>query len=108
MNVAGAIATTLVDEGVDTVFSLLGEATMHVVSALDALGVKVVDCRHEGAAMAMADGQPGHRQADAVRGHHRSGVRPHARAAHLGGRTRSQVIVLTACAISTTSTTVSG
>jgi len=56
MNVAQAIATTLQSEGIDTVFSLLGEATMNVVSALDALGVKVVDCRHEGAAMAMADG----------------------------------------------------
>lgn len=56
MKVAEAMAKTLVDEGIDTVFSLLGEATMHVVSALDALGVNVVDCRHEGAAMAMADG----------------------------------------------------
>jgi acetolactate synthase-1/2/3 large subunit len=56
MNVAQVIAKTLVAEGIDMVFSLLGEATMHVVSAMDALGVKVVDCRHEGAAMAMADG----------------------------------------------------
>ncbi|HSJ27191.1 MAG TPA: thiamine pyrophosphate-binding protein [Acidimicrobiia bacterium] len=56
MKVAEAIAKTLVAEGIDTVFSLLGEATMHVVSHLDSLGVKVVDCRHEGAAMAMADG----------------------------------------------------
>ena len=56
MNVAQAIARTLHAEGIDTVFSLLGEATMHVVSELDSLGVKVVDCRHEGAAMAMADG----------------------------------------------------
>lgn len=56
MKVAEAIAETMVAEGIDTVFSLLGEATMHVVSALDSRGVKVVDCRHEGAAMAMADG----------------------------------------------------
>jgi len=56
MKVAEAIATTLVQEGIDTVFSLLGEATMHVVSSLHDQGVKVVDCRHEGAAMAMADG----------------------------------------------------
>jgi acetolactate synthase-1/2/3 large subunit len=56
MKVAEAMAKTLVDEGIDTVFSLLGEATMHVVSAMHDLGVKVVDCRHEGAAMAMADG----------------------------------------------------
>lgn len=96
MNVAGAIATTLVDEGVDTVFSLLGEATMHVVSALDALGVKVVDCRHEGAAMAMADG------------YSRATGKPTLCAVTTGpafahtlvpltsaGRTRSQVIVLT-------------
>lgn len=56
MKVAEAIAKTFVDEGIDTVFSLLGEATMHVVSAMHDLGVRVVDCRHEGAAMAMADG----------------------------------------------------
>lgn len=56
MNVAEAIAKTLVAEGIDTVFSLLGEATMHVVSHLADHGVKVVDCRHEIAAMAMADG----------------------------------------------------
>lgn len=96
MNVAGAIAKTLVDEGIDTVFSLLGEATMHVVSALDALGVKVVDCRHEGAAMAMADG------------YSRATGKPTLCAVTTGpafahtlvplasaGRTRSQVIVLT-------------
>src|SRR5690606_23084649 len=56
VKVAEAIAETMVAEGIDTVFSLLGEATMHVVSALEGRGVKVVDCRHEGAAMAMADG----------------------------------------------------
>ena len=56
MNVAEAISRTLVSEGIDTVFSLLGEATMHVVSHLADQGVRVVDCRHEGAAMAMADG----------------------------------------------------
>jgi thiamine pyrophosphate-dependent acetolactate synthase large subunit-like protein len=56
MDVAEAIAEALVREGIDTVFSLLGEATMHVVSHLDARGVRVIDCRHEGAAMAMADG----------------------------------------------------
>lgn len=96
MNVAGVIAQTLVDEGIDTVFSLLGEATMHVVSALDELGVKVVDCRHEGAAMAMADG------------YSRATGKPVLCAVTTGpafahtlvpltsaGRTRSQVIVLT-------------
>lgn len=96
MNVAGVIAQTLVDEGIDTVFSLLGEATMHVVSALDELGVKVVDCRHEGAAMAMADG------------YSRATGKPVLCAVTTGpafahtlvpltsaGRTRSQVVVLT-------------
>jgi acetolactate synthase I/II/III large subunit len=96
MNVAEAIAKTLVAEGIDTVFSLLGEATMHVVSHLDALGVKVIDCRHEGAAMAMADG------------YSRASGKPTLCAVTTGpafahtlvpltsaSRTRSQVIVLT-------------
>lgn len=96
MKVADAIAKVLHEEGIDTVFSLLGEATMHVVSALDGLGVKVVDCRHEGAAMAMADG------------YSRATGKPVLCAVTTGpalahtlvpltsaGRTRSQVVVLT-------------
>jgi len=96
MNVAEAISRTLVSEGIDTVFSLLGEATMHVVSHLSDQGVKVVDCRHEIAAMAMADG------------YSRATGKPVLCAVTTGpafahtlvpltsaGRTRSQVIVLT-------------
>ncbi len=96
MKVAEAIARTLVQEGIDTVFSLLGEATMHVVSSLSEQGVRVIDCRHEGAAMAMADG------------YSRASGKPVLCAVTTGpafahtlvpltsaGRTRSQVVVLT-------------
>ena len=56
MKVGEAIAATLVAEGVDTVFSLLGDANMEVLVALGGHGVRIVECRHEAAAMAMADG----------------------------------------------------
>ncbi len=56
MKVGEAIAATLVAEGVDTAFSLLGDANMEVLVALAGHGVRIVECRHEAAAMAMADG----------------------------------------------------
>ncbi len=56
MNVAEAIARTLVDEGVDAVFSLLGDGTMHIVLHLAELGIPVYETRHEAIAVAMADG----------------------------------------------------
>lgn len=56
MNVAEAIARTLVDEGLDAVFSLLGDGTFRIVYHLAELGVPVYEGRHEAYVYAMADG----------------------------------------------------
>jgi acetolactate synthase-1/2/3 large subunit len=60
---AGAVAVhrVLADafaaEGVDTVFALMGDGNKMWLTDLESgLGVRVVHCRHEGAALAMADG----------------------------------------------------
>ncbi len=56
MKVDEAIARTLVDEGVDAVFTMLGDGSVHIVYHLVEHGVKVYECRHEAIAVAMADG----------------------------------------------------
>ena len=56
MKVSEAIARTLVREGVEVVFSLLGDTNMDVVAKLAELGVPVHESRHEATAFAMADG----------------------------------------------------
>ncbi len=56
MKVDEAIARTLVDEGVDAVFTMLGDGSVHIVWHLKELGVPVYECRHEAIAVAMADG----------------------------------------------------
>lgn len=56
MTVGEAIARTLVDEGIDAVFSLLGDGTFRIVYHLAALGVPVYEGRHEAYVYAMADG----------------------------------------------------
>lgn len=56
MNVGEAVARTLVDEGVDAVFSLLGDGTARIVYHMAQLGVPVYEGRHEAYVYAMADG----------------------------------------------------
>lgn len=52
-----AIADAFVDEGVDTVFALMGDGNMMVLADLVSRhSVRVVNVRHENAAVAMADG----------------------------------------------------
>ena len=51
------LARAFASEGVDTVFALMGDGNKMWLSDLESdLGVRVVHCRHEGAALAMADG----------------------------------------------------
>lgn len=51
------LAEAFVAEGVDTVFALMGDGNkMWLTDLQTSLGVRVVHCRHEGAALAMADG----------------------------------------------------
>lgn len=56
MNVAEAIARALVDEGIDAVFSLLGDGTARIVYYLAEVGLPVYEGRHEAYVYAMADG----------------------------------------------------
>lgn len=54
--VAHAVGTTLAGLGVDTVFGLAGSGNFVVTNALVAGGARFVSARHEGGAVAMADG----------------------------------------------------
>src|SRR5262249_22715031 len=56
--VSGAelLARALHAEGVETVFTLVGDQILPVVDAMLERGVRFVDTRHESAAMHMADG----------------------------------------------------
>jgi acetolactate synthase-1/2/3 large subunit len=52
-----ALATLFAREGVDTIFSLMGDANMHwAIALVEDHGVKAVHARHENSACAMADG----------------------------------------------------
>lgn len=52
-----ALTSTLVDEGVDSIFGLMGDANMHYLAHfIDSLGKRFVGCTHEAGAVAMADG----------------------------------------------------
>lgn len=56
MAVHEALASGFVAEGTSIVFGIMGEANMHWLNSMASRGVKVVDVRHEGVALAMADG----------------------------------------------------
>jgi len=55
-SVADAVGSTLARLGVDTVFGLAGSGNLVVTNALVAGGARFVSARHEGGAVAMADG----------------------------------------------------
>ncbi|MER7007874.1 thiamine pyrophosphate-binding protein [Dactylosporangium sp. NPDC000555] len=56
MRVVERMADILVAEGVEAVFALMGDGNMMLLDALVNRGVRVVQGRHEGAVLAMADG----------------------------------------------------
>ncbi len=56
MYVGEAIAKALIDEGIDAVFSLLGDGTARIVYHLAEAGLPVYEGRHEAYVYAMADG----------------------------------------------------
>lgn len=57
MKVYEAIAECLRGEGVENVFGLMGDGNMDILVSLhERAGVRVLDARHEGAALAMSDG----------------------------------------------------
>ena len=55
-NNAESVADVVVGQGTGHVFTLMGDGNMHLVLALAAAGVEVVEVRHESAAVAMAEG----------------------------------------------------
>ena len=46
----------LKQEGIDTVFTIVGDTILPLVDAAEDEGIKFIDTRHEGAALHMADG----------------------------------------------------
>lgn len=53
---AESIASVVAASGCDRVFGLMGDGNMHLVLALEAAGIGVVEVRHESAAVTMAEG----------------------------------------------------
>jgi thiamine pyrophosphate-dependent acetolactate synthase large subunit-like protein len=56
MKVYERLADAFVAEGTRTIFGLMGDGNMYWMSALDTHGVKMIEVRHEGAGLGMADG----------------------------------------------------
>ena len=56
MKVYERLARAFADEGVSVVFGLMGSGTLHWVQALDELGIRQLEVRHEGVGLGMADG----------------------------------------------------
>jgi thiamine pyrophosphate-dependent acetolactate synthase large subunit-like protein len=56
MKVYEALARAFAAEGTTAVFGMMGDANMYWMNELDKLGVQLFEVRHEGGALAMADG----------------------------------------------------
>lgn len=56
MKVYEALARAFAAEGVTDVFGMMGDANMYWMDSLRELGVRQYECRHEGAALGIADG----------------------------------------------------
>lgn len=56
MKVYERLAQAFVTEGTRTIFGLIGDGNMFWMHAMDKLGVRVIDVRHEGSGVGMADG----------------------------------------------------
>ena len=56
MKVYQRLAESFKAEGVSAVFGIMGDANMYWYSELDKLGVQLLEVRHEGAGLGMADG----------------------------------------------------
>lgn len=56
MKVYEALAGAFVAEGATTVFGMMGDANMHWMNAMAERGAELLEVRHEGSGLAMADG----------------------------------------------------
>src|SRR5471030_117192 len=56
MKVYERLAGAFLGEGVSTVFGMMGSSTMHWADALEKVGIKKMEVRHEGFGVGMADG----------------------------------------------------
>src|SRR4051812_50138254 len=59
MKVFERLAEAFKAEGTEAVFGIIGDANMYWYSALDKLGVNLVEARHEGAGLGMGGGWGG-------------------------------------------------
>jgi acetolactate synthase-1/2/3 large subunit len=50
------LAEAFAGEGTRTIFSLIGDGNMFWLQAMNKRGVKIIEVRHEGAGLGMADG----------------------------------------------------
>ena len=56
MKVYQRLANAFAAEGVSAIFGIMGDGNMYWMHELDKLGVKMLEVRHEGAGLGMADG----------------------------------------------------
>ena len=56
MKVYEGLANAFAAEGVTDVFGIMGDGNMYWMQALDDRGVRLLEVRHEGAGLGMADG----------------------------------------------------
>ena len=56
MKVYERLASAFIAEGVNTIFGMMGDGNMYWMDALDKLGMKMLEVRHEGVGCGMADG----------------------------------------------------
>src|ERR1035437_9772462 len=56
MNVYQRLASAFKAEGVSHIFGLMGDGNMYWMHELDKLGIKMLEVRHEGVGLGMADG----------------------------------------------------
>ena len=56
MKVFEGLARAFVAEGTSAVFGMMGDGNMYWMEALHDLGVELLEVRHEGAGLGMADG----------------------------------------------------
>ena len=56
MKVYQRLANAFAAEGVSTIFGIMGDGNMYWIEELDKLGVKMLEVRHEGVGLGMADG----------------------------------------------------
>ena len=66
MKVYQRLANAFKEEGVSATFGMMGDGNMYWLNALIKRGMNVIEVRHEGVGMGMADGWARHKQTPGV------------------------------------------